>query len=138
MLFLRAWYESKPTADELKDREVLILELLHDRGSMNVSELSKFFPGVGDSTISMDTTRLWKDKGLVDKKLSTTNLRVHTVELTNLGKKKIVELHEKRLQRLEILADAIGEDPEEIRVLKGMFDRMVRELDKRLESLTQK
>ncbi len=46
MRFLKAFLEADSDTPQLKDREVLILHLLGERGELTLSRLHDFFPGL--------------------------------------------------------------------------------------------
>ncbi len=137
MRLVRARHEAGSDTEDLRDREVLLLELLNDRGKASVSEVCRFFPGVGQSTISTDITRLWRDRGLVSKVLDPTDQRSHTVELTEEGQQKVAEIKERRAKVFGALADLLGTDPGELAVLKRVVERAIAGLDRKLSEVTR-
>ncbi|MEW6076791.1 MAG: MarR family winged helix-turn-helix transcriptional regulator [Thermodesulfobacteriota bacterium] len=125
MRIYRAIQMAENDADDLKEREVLILELLNIQGAMSMTELSHFFPGVKQSALSMDIKRLRSDLDLIDMSVSKTDMRVHLIELSGRGKKKVKEIKAQRAKSYLPLAAAIGQDPEHIHLLNQIVNKAV-------------
>jgi len=121
-------YRAIQTADsdtgELRDREMLILELLKIQGSMSMTQLSHFFPGVKLSTLSMDIKRL-RGLGLIDVKVDKIDMRIHLIDLSELGYDKVAELRSQRGKSYIPLASAIGKDPRDLEVLERVVKRAI-------------
>lgn len=129
MRLLKAVQSANSAAAELKDREILILELLASQGAMNVTELCKFFPGVAQSTISNDIKNLRISKGFVAKRFGDQDERVHIVELTPEGSEKVDEIKEQRIQLYIPLQEAIGGDESEIAILRRIVFAAIEKID---------
>lgn len=129
MRIFRAIQSADSEAGDLKDREVLILELLHTQGSMSMTDLSHFFPGVKASTLSMDVKRLRTDLDLIDMTVSKSDMRVHLIELTDKGRKKVKEIKNQRAKSYLPLSAAIGNNAEDIRLLTQIVDRAIDQVD---------
>ena len=91
-LFIASNLSEEKQANDLSDRETLLLELIDTRGSMSISEISNFYPRVSNSTISTTITKLWKEKKLVDKNILPENQRITTVSLTDKGREKLEQI----------------------------------------------
>jgi len=119
---------------KLNDRQLLILELLANQKQISVSDLCQCFKNVGQSTISMDV-RSFCSQGWTKKRLSPTDERVHLIELTSEGVKKVQEIQKRAVETYLPLVKAIGKDENELRVLAGIVNRAIKELDRKLVSL---
>ena len=76
-------------AENLSKRDMIILNVLSQRGKMSVSEIANAIPNASDSTISVNITKLWREKQMVSKTKDPENQRTTIVELTEAGKKAI-------------------------------------------------
>jgi len=112
-------------AGELKDREILILELLKVQGSMSMSELLRFFPGVKLSTLSMDIKKLRSEMDLIDIHVDKNDMRIHNIELSDRGYDKVAEIRAQRARSLMPLAAAIGNNAPEIELLNKVIDKTI-------------
>ena len=74
-------YHSK----DLTERDVWILEVLHQRGALTFSQIAEAIPNVSDSTISINVTKLWRENQMVSKKKNPHNQRTTIIELTDRG-----------------------------------------------------
>jgi DNA-binding MarR family transcriptional regulator len=92
----------------LTDRESLILELIGMQGRMSISEIGNLYPKVSNSTISTTITKLWKDKGLVDKTILPENQRITTVSLTEKGKKVLTEIMRTQADVYSTITQSLG------------------------------
>ncbi len=135
MRLLKARHGAGSSVSELKDRDVLILELLSERGSMSVTELCKSFRGIGQSTLSADVKRLRIEKGLVEKTLGREDERVRVISLTESGREKVNELGTQRRKTYAALMKGIGDDPDELEVLETIVERATREIEQELAAL---
>jgi DNA-binding MarR family transcriptional regulator len=125
MRIFRAIQTADSDAADLKDREVLILELLNIQGAMSMTDLSHFFPGVKQSSLSMDIKRLRSDLDLIDMTVSKTDMRVHMIELSKKGNEKVKEIKAQRAKSYLPLAAAIGEDPDNIKLLNQIVSKAI-------------
>jgi DNA-binding MarR family transcriptional regulator len=128
MRLMRALEEADSSLEEITERESLILELINDRGRVNISDISVAFARVAPSTISMTVTKLWR-KNLVSKRVDPENQRVTLVELTLQGEDAVKELKRTRAERYQILIQALGLDEQEYGVLKSVIARAIDYLD---------
>ena len=95
-LYIASKLSKEKHANDLSEREALILELIATKGSMSISEIGNFYPKVSNSTISTTITKLWKDKRLVDKKIYPANQRITTVNLTEKGRDVLDQIKKKQ------------------------------------------
>ena len=110
----------------------MILNVLSQRGKMSVSEIVNAIPNAIDSTISINVTKLWREKRMVSKTKNPENQRTTIVELTDTGKKE-VELHKyQKAERFKALFQAIEVNDEECVVLTNVLDRAIRFFEKHL------
>jgi DNA-binding MarR family transcriptional regulator len=91
-LYIASSLSEEKRIHDLSDREALLLELIGTKGSMNISEISNFYPRVSNSTISTTITKLWKEKKLVDKNILPDNQRITTVSLTAKGRETLEQI----------------------------------------------
>lgn len=110
MRLLKALQGAGSDVSELKDRELLILELVGSRGEITVGEIRRHFPNLVPSTISADLKKLRTDLGFIKKKLGVKDERMHIVELSQKGCEKVKEIHQKRLQNYEPLIACFKEN----------------------------
>jgi len=129
MRLLRAGQEADMKSEDLADRDVLILELLAERGKLTVSEISGLCAHVSESTISTNITKLWRKK-LVTKSINPQNQRVTFVELTAKGSETVEQFKAMRAQRLAALFTAMEFSQEERQVMERVFARAVEFFDK--------
>jgi DNA-binding MarR family transcriptional regulator len=107
MRLLRAAQEGSSQNEDLSERDILLLELLSNRGKMAVSEISAAYPNVSESTISTNITKLWKNKKLVSKTINPENQRVTVVDLTDKGRELLRVIKQQRSERLATLFRAM-------------------------------
>lgn len=132
MLTFKATQEARGEDAEVSQREFLILELLKEKGTMNVSDISEAVPNVSYSTISTDLTRLWRDKKFVSKKVEPENQRVTLVSLTEKGKQAVEQMQSKRTELMNQLYKALNTTKEEEQVLIRVSERATKYFDKLL------
>ncbi|MFA5424221.1 MAG: winged helix-turn-helix transcriptional regulator [Phycisphaerae bacterium] len=132
MLTFKATQEAQGEDAEVSQREFLILELLKEKGTMNVSDISEAVPNVSYSTISTDLTRLWRDKKFVSKNIEPDNQRVTLVTLTEKGKKAVEQMQSKRTELMNQLYKALNTTKEEEQVLIRVSERATKYFDKLL------
>jgi DNA-binding MarR family transcriptional regulator len=137
MRIYRAVQIADSDAGVLKDREILILELLKTQGSMSMTELSQFFPGVKQSTLSTDIKKLRTELDLIDMKVDKYDMRVHLIELSDLGLDKINEIKAQRAKSYIPLAKAIGNDPDEIELLNRVVSRAIALVDQEIKDFAE-
>ncbi len=124
-------------AGDLKDRDILILELLQTQGTMNMTELAQFFPGVKASTLSTDIKRLRTEMDLIDMQVDKNDMRVHLIDLSEKGRAKIAEIKTQRANSYIPLAQAIGNDPEEIKLLNKVVKRAIDLVDQEIKAFAE-
>jgi len=134
MRVFRAIQIADTDAGALKDREILILELLKTQGSMNMTELSRFFPGVKLSTLSTDIKKLRSELDLIDMKVDKHDMRIHIIELSEKGFAKVQEILAQRAKTYIPLSKAIGDDPDELELLNRIVDRAIMLVDGEINS----
>lgn len=121
--------------EEINDREALLLELLIEKGTMSISEISTAYPDLSESTVSTQVTKLWRDKGMVSKTIDPNNQRVTLVELTEKGRITIEKILRQRQERYNTFFHAISVTPEEKKVLVDVFNRATRFIDEHFAPL---
>jgi DNA-binding MarR family transcriptional regulator len=124
--------EQNEQAEELSERDVLLLQLIAENGTMTVSEISAAYPTVSESTISTSLTKLWRDKGVISKNISPENQRTTLVELTEKGKKALAEVMKIRGKSYNALFHAIQVTDDEREVLIRICKRAVQYMDEHL------
>jgi DNA-binding MarR family transcriptional regulator len=132
MRLMRAGQEAATTADDLNERDILLLELLSNRGRMAVSEISAAYPNVSESTISTNITKLWKNKKLVSKTINPDNQRMTFVDLTNKGREFLGVIKQQRAERMATLFRAMKFSDEEREVMERVTSRAVEFFDEYL------
>ena len=130
MRLIRAAQEETLPEHTLTERDILILELLNDRGPMAVSEIAKAYPNASDSTISTNITKLWRKMEMVSKTISPENQRTTIVELTEKGKQAIGLCNKQRAVRFKALFEAINVTDNEKQVLLNVIGRAIPFFDK--------
>jgi len=137
MRIYRAVQIADSDAGVLKDREILILELLKTQGSMSMTDLSQFFPGVKQSTLSTDIKKLRTELDLIDMKVDKKDMRIHLIELSDKGLEKINEIKAQRAKSYIPLAEAIGNDPDEIELLNQVVSRAIDLVDREIGAFAE-
>lgn len=132
MRLVRAAQEEKSSSEGLTERDVIILEMLHEKGKMTISQIAQAYPTISDSTISTNITRLWRDNKMVTKTISPENQRTTIVELTEKGKKAIELIKQQRAERYQTLFTAINVTDGEKEVFTKILMRAVAFFDKYL------
>jgi DNA-binding MarR family transcriptional regulator len=132
MRLLKAMQEDESPSEGLNERDVMILQLLNERGKMTVSEIAAATPNASDSTISTDVTKLWRNKKMVSKTISPENQRTTIVELTDEGKKAIELVNKQRAERFRTLFHALKVTDGEKEVLLKILNRAIPFFDKHL------
>ncbi len=132
MRLMRAIQEEQHPTVPLTEREIMILEMLAQRGKMSISEIAASIPKISDSTISTSVTKLWRDKHLVSKTISPDNQRTTIVELTDGGQKVIETINKQRAERFKALFQALEMSDCETEVFINILNRMLPFFDKYL------
>jgi DNA-binding MarR family transcriptional regulator len=107
-LYIASRLSEEKRVNDLSDREALLLELIGTKGSMSISEICNFYPRVSNSTISTTITKLWKEKKLVDKTIRPENQRITTVNLTDEGRKVLVQIKKNQTDVFNTVAKSLG------------------------------
>ena len=137
MRIYRAIQIADSDAGALKDRDILILELLNTQGSMSMTELSRFFPGVKQSTLSTDIKKLRSEMDLIDMKVDKNDMRIHLIELSEKGFEKVNQIKAQRATSYIPLSKAIGNDPDEINLLNRVVTRAIDLVDKEINHFAE-
>lgn len=116
--------------NNLSDFEQLILEVLNKKVTLSISELSNIFASSSGSSVSTTITKLWRDKKLVNKKISPENQRVTLVNLTSKGKKVLQSVREQHYESYKDLREAVDLNPEEEEALQKFFHKALDYFDK--------
>ena len=132
MLTLKATQEDQAGEGAVGEREVMILGLLKEKGTMSISEIAEEIPNVSYSTISTDITKLWREKKLVNKSIDPDNQRVTLVKLTEKGRKAIELIQKKRNERMNQLYEALNTTKEEEEIIIRVSNRATKHFDKLL------
>ncbi len=132
MWTLKATQEDQTFEGAVGERELMILGLLKEKGTMSVSEIAETIPNVSYSTISTDITKLWRDKKMVNKAIDPDNQRVTLVELTDKGQKAAELIQKKRNERMNQLYEALNTTKEEEEVIIRVSNRAIEHFDKLL------
>jgi DNA-binding MarR family transcriptional regulator len=132
MRLLKAIQEEQMDEENLSERELLILELLNEKGEMTVSQVAAADGGACDSTISNTITKLWRDKKMVTKTISPENQRTTIIGLTDKGRKTIEIFNQQRDERFKTLFEAINVTDGEKEVLLSVLHRATNFFDRHL------
>jgi DNA-binding MarR family transcriptional regulator len=132
MRLIRFMQEEKELVKALSEREILLLQLIAERGTMTVSEIAAAYPTVSESTISTSLTKLWRDRGMISKTISPENQRTTLVELTDKGKNALAEVMKSRGRSYNALFHAIQVTKDERDVLVRICHRAVQYMDEHL------
>ena len=119
--------------EDLTERDAMILSLLNERSSMTVSKIAEAIPNASDSTISINITKLWREKQMVSKIISPQDKRTTVVALTDEGKKAIGAFNKQRTERFNKLFQALQVTDNEKELLLKIISRAVKFFDKYLE-----
>jgi DNA-binding MarR family transcriptional regulator len=129
MRLLRAAQEDSSRTEDLSERDILLLELLSNRGTMTVSEIAAACPHVSESTISTNITKLWRNRKLVTKTINPDNQRVTFVELTEKGRDLLRIIKQQRGERLAALFRAMEFSDGERDVMERVIARAITYFD---------
>lgn len=135
MMDFRALQELGPDSHSLSNRELQILTMLKEKGSMRVSEIADGSDDVSFSTISTDISRLWRDKKMVTKTIDPDNQRSTIVGLTPEGQKAVEIAMKQKQERFEKLYEALGTNPQEEQMMLQVLNRAIDYFDKYLASM---
>ena len=131
-LYIASMLSEEKRANDLSDREALILELIGTKGSMSISEIGNFYPKVSNSTISTTITKLWKDKKLVDKKILPENQRVTTVNLTEKGYAVLEQIKKNQSEVFNTVTTSLGLTVEESELFHCILENAIEYFDELL------
>ena len=132
MLTLKAIQETQ--AGTLSERELMILELLKEKGVLSVSDIAEQIPSVSYSTISTDITGLWRENKMVTKTVDPENQRTTLVELTKKGEKAVETMLKQRNDRMSELYKAMNTTPQEEEVIIRVSNRASKYFDNLLKN----
>jgi DNA-binding MarR family transcriptional regulator len=104
---------------------------------MSMTDLSQFFPGVKQSTLSTDIKKLRTELDLIDMKVDKHDMRIHLIELSDKGLEKINEIKAQRAKSYIPLAEAIGNDPDEIALLNKVVARAISLVDREISDFAE-
>ena len=124
--------EQNGSTEDVSEREVLLLQVINEKGRMRVTEIAAIYPTVSESTISTDLTRLWRDKGLIDKTINPKNQRQTFVKLTEKGKEVLEGVMKTRTAAYNALFHALQVSDDERQVLIRICKRAVQFMDEHL------
>ena len=122
---------------QLKEREILILELLKIQGSMSMTQLSHFFHGVKLSTLSMDVKRLRVELGLIHIKVDKNDMRIHLITLSEKGYGKVAELRAQTGKSYVPLAEAIDKNPADLDTLNRVVEKAIVLVEKEINKFAE-
>jgi len=137
MRIFKAIQNAESDTGQLKDREILILELLKIQGSMSMTQLSHFFPGLKLSTLSMDVKRLRVELGLIHIKVDKNDMRIHLITLSEKGYDKVAEIRAQTGKSYAPLAAAIGKNPADMEVLNRVVEKTIVLLEKEINKFAE-
>jgi DNA-binding MarR family transcriptional regulator len=106
----------------LTQRERLLVELIGMRDNMSISEISRLFPTVSNSTISTTITRLWKDRRLVEKRILPENQRITNVSLTVKGRRVLNAIKVGESEVYKKIAESLELSPEQDEYFKAIIE----------------
>lgn len=119
---------------DLTERETLLIELIGTKKNMKISDISKLFPQVSPSTISTTITRLWKEKGLVNKTILPENQRVKIVNLTEKGRLVLKEIRAAHISMYSTVEDSLGMNARELNWLSEKIKRSIEFFNQQFDS----
>jgi len=128
---LKAIQQETSLSKTLTERDEMILILLAEKGPLAVSQIANSGSDASFSTISMNVTKLWRDK-LVSKTVLPENQRVTIVELTEQGRQIAQLLKDQRAERFKMLLQALNLTDEETAVLMKILTRAIPFFDSKL------
>ena len=131
-LYIASMLSEERRANDLSEREALILELIGTKGSMSISEIGNFYPKVSNSTISTTITKLWKDKKMVDKKILPENQRVTTVNLTKKGYTVLEQIKKNQSDVFNTVTTSLGLTVEESELFHFILENAITYFDEML------
>jgi DNA-binding MarR family transcriptional regulator len=123
---------SKPNNVGLSDLEVLILELLDKKGTLTISNFCELLSTNSSSTVSTTITKLWKEKKLVNKKISPENQRITLVDLTAKGRKEFEKIKNSKIALYSAIKKAMETSAEEETLIRTVFERAIVYFDKEI------
>ena len=124
MRLLKVEQDTKTTG-QYSEREILLLELIHDNKKMSLSEIAKKFKVVGKSIISSTISNFWKAQ-LVNKERNHENQRIMYVSLTPKGKKLLDQFRKDENERFSLLIDALNLTSEQEIMIKKILENAVK------------
>lgn len=131
-LFIASKLSEENRVNDLSDREVLLLELIDIKGSMNISEIGNFYPKVSNSTISTTISKLWKEKKLVDKNILPEDQRITAVSLTDEGRKVLGQIKKNQTDVFNSVAESLGLSAEQDQPFQQILEKSIEFFDELL------
>lgn len=133
MRLARAMQEFGNETGSLTERELIILEMLESapKRELTLSDVSKLFRGVAQSTLSTEVTKL-RDKGWIEKGIDPNNERARTVRASPIGREALQESKKNSEKRYSLLLKAIRADEDERRVLAKVLGKAIGYIDQRI------
>ena len=131
-LFIASTLSEENRVSDLSDREVLLLELIETKGSMNISEISNFYPKVSNSTISTTISKLWKEKKLVDKNILPENQRITAVSMTDEGRNVLGRIKKNQSDVFNSIAESLGLSAEQDQPFQQILEKSIEFFDELL------
>jgi DNA-binding MarR family transcriptional regulator len=133
MKIVRTIHAIHAEAPDVSEKETFLLELLRQRRKMTISEMRRFLPGIAESTMSVEISKLSKRRGWVRKSINPDNERERLVELTSKGLSLLSAMNEVNSRSHAILMRAIKMTPQEAEVCASVLRRAVPALDREIE-----
>lgn len=99
-------------ADQLNERDLVLLDYLERRQEVSFSELSAFFKKTSPSTMSNTLKRLYQKK-LVTRREDPKDLRAKCFSVTAKGRRVLEPIRRGRAELSQIIADSLRLKPEE-------------------------
>ena len=134
MRLYKSYLQPKNEPNQLSDRQVLILELLKDQGSMSLVALCSVLKCYGQSTISADIKTLRADRGFVQI-IVKDDARIHLFTLTATGHEKVDNFRCQRAKLYAPVAKVLPTKPEERKIIQDTVDAAIENLDEELGRL---
>lgn len=129
---------AQETPEDLNEREILILDLLGERGELRVSDILEYFPKTAASTISSDLAKLGKRRKdgdrLIAKSINEENERERIISLTDEGKNKLAVVKKNRTPVFSTLIRMLALDEEKLKVFEEVLEDTVKRMREELRN----
>ena len=132
---LRTLIVSQKKEESLSEREMLILEQLKKHDSMTVSEVAASIGEYSLSTISVDLSHLWREKGFIEKTIDPGNQRQKIIKLTKKGQKATDVILKVKRQIFGTIIDALDMNPDEQIVIRTVLERALPRMEEKIGKL---